>query len=65
MNRKETFEKCSILFKIKEGENSNHRNTPVVFRGLEFESDTACPAIASSDGGRLGKRERLSKVLEG
>ena len=23
----ETFEKCSILFKIKKGENSNHRNT--------------------------------------
>ena len=23
----ETFEKCSILFKIKEGENSDHRNT--------------------------------------
>jgi hypothetical protein len=23
----ETLEKCSILFKVKEGENSNHRNT--------------------------------------
>jgi len=23
---KETFEKCSILVKIKEGENFNHRN---------------------------------------
>ncbi|EFK09557.1 conserved hypothetical protein [delta proteobacterium NaphS2] len=22
----ETFEKCSILFKVKEGENFNHRN---------------------------------------
>jgi hypothetical protein len=35
---------------------------PVVFRGLEFESDAACPAIAFGDGGRLGKRERFSKV---
>jgi len=24
---RETFEKCSILFKVKEGENFNHRNT--------------------------------------
>ena len=23
----ETFEKCSILFKVKEGENFNHRHT--------------------------------------
>jgi hypothetical protein len=23
----ETFEKCTVLFKVKEGENSNHRNT--------------------------------------
>jgi hypothetical protein len=23
--KKETFEKCSILFKVKEGENFNHR----------------------------------------
>jgi hypothetical protein len=23
----ETLEKCSILFKVKEGENSSHRNT--------------------------------------
>jgi len=24
--KREPFEKCSILFKIKEGENFNHRN---------------------------------------
>ena len=42
----ETFVKCTILVKIKEGENSNppdyHRDMQeytVVFRGLEFESD--------------------------
>ena len=42
----ETFEKCTILVKVKEDENSNppdhHRDKPeytVVFRGLEFESD--------------------------
>jgi hypothetical protein len=29
--REEIFEKCSILFKAKEGENSNHRNTPMYF----------------------------------
>jgi hypothetical protein len=34
----------------------------VVFRGLEFEPDAACPAIAFGDGGRLGKRECFSKV---
>ncbi len=65
----ETFEKCSILFKVKEGENSNppdfHRDSqeyPKVFRGLEFEPDTARPAIVFDDGGRLGKRGRFSKV---
>jgi hypothetical protein len=26
VNANETFEKCSILVKIKEGENFNHRN---------------------------------------
>jgi hypothetical protein len=43
----ETFEKRSILFKAKEGENFNHRNTlsisrinpPKVGGGLKFESD--------------------------
>jgi hypothetical protein len=35
---------------------------PEVFRGLEFELDAACPAIAFGDGGRLGKRGRFSKV---
>ena len=39
MKCEETYEKCSILFKIKEGENLNHRNTSLVFRGLRFESD--------------------------
>ncbi len=29
---KETFEKCSILFKTKEGENFNHRNTLSISR---------------------------------
>ena len=28
----ETFEKCSILFKVKEGENFNHRNTLSILR---------------------------------
>jgi hypothetical protein len=28
----ETFEKCSILFKFKEGENFNHRNTFSILR---------------------------------
>ncbi len=30
--RIETFEKCSILFKIKEGENFNRRNTLSISR---------------------------------
>jgi len=30
--QKETFEKCSILFKTKEGENLNHRNTLSISR---------------------------------
>jgi len=28
----ETFEKCSISFKFKEGENFNHRNTLSILR---------------------------------
>jgi len=28
----ETFEKCSILFKFKAGENFNHRNTLSILR---------------------------------
>ena len=35
----ETLEKFSILFKVKEGDDFNHRNTRLVFRGLESESD--------------------------
>ena len=30
--RTETFEKCSILFKFKEGKNFNHRNTFSILR---------------------------------
>jgi len=30
--KKETFEKRSILFKAKEGENFNHRNTLSILR---------------------------------
>jgi len=30
--RPETFEKCSILFKTKKGENFNHRNTLSILR---------------------------------
>ncbi|MEE8552662.1 MAG: hypothetical protein V3S72_05125, partial [Desulfobacterales bacterium] len=30
--RNEIFEKCSILFKFKEGENFNHRNTYSILR---------------------------------
>jgi hypothetical protein len=30
--QEETFEKCSILFKFKEGENFNHRNTWSILR---------------------------------
>jgi hypothetical protein len=36
----ETFKKCSILFKVKNGENFNRRNTRQVFRGLKSESDS-------------------------
>jgi RHH-type rel operon transcriptional repressor/antitoxin RelB len=35
----ETFEKGSILFKIKEGDDFDRRNTWQVFRGSKFESD--------------------------
>jgi hypothetical protein len=37
---------------------------PLVFRGLKFEPDAVCPATAFSDGGRLGKRGRFSKVSQ-
>jgi len=46
--QRETFEKCSILFKATEGDNFNHRNTLSISRinqpksggGLKFEPDT-------------------------
>jgi preprotein translocase subunit SecA len=75
----ETLEKCSILFKVKskipdfERGKARILTTPTIhrgrhpypegFRGLEFEPDAACPAIAIGGGGRLGKRGRFSKVL--
>jgi hypothetical protein len=34
-----TFEKCSILFKVKEGDDFNRRHTRQVFRGLKSEPD--------------------------
>jgi hypothetical protein len=44
---RETFEKCSILFKVKECENFNHRNTLSILRIAlklhcvpKFEPDT-------------------------
>jgi hypothetical protein len=37
--KNETFEKRSILFKVKEGEDFNRRNTREVFRGLNSKSD--------------------------
>ena len=56
-----------FLFKVKESENLNHPDRHrdrhpylVVFLGLTFERDTACPAIlpaiALSEGGSLGAR---------
>jgi len=36
--KKEPVSKRSSLFKVKEGENFNHRDT-LLFRGLKFESD--------------------------
>jgi hypothetical protein len=51
---REVFEKCSILFWIKECDNltppDHHRDRPeylVVFRELMFEHDAACPPILS------------------
>ena len=32
LSHHETFEKCSILFKAKEGDNFNHRNTLSILR---------------------------------
>jgi len=38
----ETFEKCSILFKVKEGENFNHRNTWSISRiALKVSADAS------------------------
>jgi hypothetical protein len=47
IDNRETFEKRSFLFKFKEGENFNHRNTLSILRinppkfggGLKFEPD--------------------------
>ena len=49
----ESFEKRSILFKIKEGENFNRRNnTRLVFRGLKSEFDA-----------EIGQKGTFSKAL--
>jgi hypothetical protein len=54
----ETFEKCSILFKAKEGENFNHRNTWSISRiALKLH----CVQNLSLTPG-LSKRGRFSKV---
>ena len=36
-NQAESFEKCSILVKIKEGENFNHRNP--AYSGIKYFED--------------------------
>ena len=48
---KETFEKCSILFKFKEGDNFNRRNTLSISR---IKNLSLTP--------KLGKRGRFAKV---
>jgi len=65
----ETFEKCSILFKFKEGENFNHRNTSSILRialKLHFvqnvEPDTGTLVKRQR---YLGKRGRFAKVSDG
>jgi len=58
--RIKTFEKCSILFKAKEGENFNHRNTLSISRielKLHFVQN-----LRLTPG--LGKRGRFSKVSD-
>ena len=52
--KQETFKKRLILFKVKEGEDFNHRNTRLVFRGLKSESDA-----------EIGQKGRFSKVSKG
>jgi hypothetical protein len=37
----ETFQKCSILFKVKEEKDFNRRNTRLVFRGFTRQSAMA------------------------
>jgi hypothetical protein len=67
--KKEAFKKRLILFKVKEGEDFNHSNTRLVFRGLKSESDAACPpsrACSLRRGGReIGQKGRFSKVSKG
>jgi hypothetical protein len=55
--KKETFKKRLILFKVKEGEDFNHRNTRLVFRGLKSESD--------AEIGQKGRFSKVSKVRSG
>jgi hypothetical protein len=54
----ETFEKCSISFKFKEGDNFNHRNTLSISRialKLDFVQNL-------SQTPKLGERGRCAKV---
>jgi len=58
----ETFEKCSILFKFKEGENFNHRNTCSILRiklKLHFVQNVE-PDIPPMAGGKRGRFAKVS-----
>jgi len=56
----ETFEKCSILFKFKEGENFNHRNT---FSILRIKLKLHCEQNVEPDT-EIGQKGAFCKGLE-
>jgi hypothetical protein len=54
----DTFEKCSISFKFKEGENFNHRNTLSISR-IALKLDFVQKLSLTQ---KLGERGRFAKV---
>ncbi len=66
-NKNETFEKYSILFKFKEGENFNHRNTLSISRiklKLHFVHNVETDAEIGQKGAFCkGLKNTVRKVL--
>jgi len=61
-NKNETFEKCSFLFKFKEGENFNHMNTFSISR-IKLKLHFVHNLRLTQKLGKKGRFAKVSKIL--